>query len=180
MRLATFFSTLFLMSHGALAQDHALAMHGAPQLLPDFKNYNYASPNALQGRTLKQAQIGSFDSLNPFSVRGNAAKNIRERVFESLLDRHYDEPFALYGLLAEKVTAAPDRSSVTFTIHRQAKFADGQPVTAADVAFSWQLLRDQGRPNHRYYYDQVETLTTLTTAPSLSLSSPRRPTVNYR
>ena len=77
MRLATFFSTLFLMSHGALAQDHALAMHGAPQLLPDFKNYNYASPNALQGRTLKQAQIGSFDSLNPFSVRGNAAKNIR-------------------------------------------------------------------------------------------------------
>ena len=116
------------------------------QLLPDFKNYNYASPNALQGRTLKQAQIGSFDSLNPFSIRGNAAKNIRERVFESLLDRHYDEPFALYGLLAEKVTAALDRSSVTFTINGQAKFADGQPVTAADVAFSWQLLRDQGRP----------------------------------
>jgi peptide/nickel transport system substrate-binding protein len=81
-------------------------------------------------------------------------------VFESLLDRHYNEPFALYGLLAESVVTAPDRSSVTFTIRKQARFADGRPVTAADVAFSWQLLRDQGRPNHRYYYDQVETLTT--------------------
>ncbi|MDA8775927.1 extracellular solute-binding protein [Alphaproteobacteria bacterium] len=141
-------------------QNHALAMHGAPQLTPEFRNYNYASPNALQGRSLRQAQIGSFDSLNPFSIRGNAAKNIRERVFESLLDRHYDEPFALYGLLAESVVASPDRSSVTFTIRKQARFADGQPVTAADVAFSWELLRDKGRPNHRYYYGQVESLTT--------------------
>ena len=160
MRLATLFCALIFSGQTAFAQDHALVMHGAPQLAADFAHYNYASPNALQGRTLKQAQIGSFDSLNPFSIRGNAAKNIRERVFESLLDRHYDEPFALYGLLAETVTAAPDRSSVTFTIHRRAKFADGKPVTAADVAFSWKLLRDQGRPNHRYYYDQVETLTT--------------------
>jgi len=141
-------------------QNHALAMHGAPQLAPEFRNYNYASPNALQGRSLRQAQIGSFDSLNPFSIRGNAAKNIRERVFESLLDRHYDEPFALYGLLAESVVSSPDRSSVTFTIRKQARFADGQPVTAADVAFSWDLLRDKGRPNHRYYYGQVESLTT--------------------
>ena len=141
-------------------QNHALAMHGAPQLAPELRNYNYASPNALQGRSLRQAQIGSFDSLNPFSIRGNAAKNIRERVFESLLDRHYDEPFALYGLLAESVVASPDRSSVTFTIRKQARFADGQPVTAADVAFSWELLRDKGRPNHRYYYGQVESLTT--------------------
>jgi peptide/nickel transport system substrate-binding protein len=141
-------------------QNHALAMHGVPQLAPEFRNYNYASPNALQGRSLRQAQIGSFDSLNPFSIRGNAAKNIRERVFESLLDRHYDEPFALYGLLAESVVASPDRSSVTFTIRKQARFADGRPVTAADVAFSWELLRDKGRPNHRYYYGQVESLTT--------------------
>jgi peptide/nickel transport system substrate-binding protein len=143
-----------------LNQNHGLAMHGTPQLAPEFRNYNYASPNALQGRSLRQAQIGSFDSLNPFSIRGNAAKNIRERVFESLLDRHYDEPFALYGLLAESVVASPDRSSVTFTIRKQARFADGRPVTAADVAFSWELMRDKGRPNHRYYYGQVESLTT--------------------
>lgn len=160
MRLLTIICVLFFTAGSAMAQNHAIAMHGVPQLSRDFKSYNYASSNALLGRSLRQAQIGSFDSLNPFSIRGNAAKNIRERVFESLLDRHYDEPFALYGLLADSVIAAPDRSQVTFTIQPQAKFADGKPITAADVAFSWQLLRDKGRPNHRYYYDQVETLTT--------------------
>jgi peptide/nickel transport system substrate-binding protein len=164
MRLLATILAFMLAGNAAYAQNvnqnHALAMHGVPQLAPEFRNYNYASPNALQGRSLRQAQIGSFDSLNPFSIRGNAAKNIRERVFESLLDRHYDEPFALYGLLAESVVASPDRSSVTFTIRKQARFADGQPVTAADVAFSWELLRDKGRPNHRYYYGQVESLTT--------------------
>jgi peptide/nickel transport system substrate-binding protein len=164
MRLLATILAFMLAGNAAYAQNvnqnHALAMHGVPQLAPEFRNYNYASPNALQGRSLRQAQIGSFDSLNPFSIRGNAAKNIRERVFESLLDRHYNEPFALYGLLAESVVASPDRSSVTFTIRKQARFADGQPVTAADVAFSWELLRDKGRPNHRYYYGQVESLTT--------------------
>lgn len=164
MRLLATILAFMLAGNAAYAQNvnqnHALAMHGEPQLAPEFRNYNYASPNALQGRSLRQAQIGSFDSLNPFSIRGNAAKNIRERVFESLLDRHYDEPFALYGLLAESVVASPDRSSVTFTIRKQARFADGQPVTAADVVFSWELLRDKGRPNHRYYYGQVESLTT--------------------
>ena len=164
MRLLAILSAFLLAGSAAysqnVSQNHALAMHGAPQLAPGFRHYNYASPNALQGRSLRQAQIGSFDSLNPFSIRGNAAKNIRERVFESLLDRHYDEPFALYGLLAKSVVASPDRSSVTFTIRKQARFADGRPITAADVAFSWKLLRDKGRPNHRYYYDQVESLTT--------------------
>ena len=164
MRLLATILAFMLAGNAAYAQNvnqnHALAMHGVPQLAPEFRNYNYASPNALQGRSLRQAQIGSFDSLNPFSIRGNAAKNIRERVFESLLDRHYDEPFALYGLLAESVVASPDRSSVTFTIRKQARFADGRPVTAADVAFSWELMRDKGRPNHRYYYGQVESLTT--------------------
>ena len=116
MRLAKFFSALFLMSHGALAQDHALAMHGAPQLLPDFKNYNYASPNALQGRTLKQAQIGSFDSLNPFSIRGNAAKNIRERVFESLLDRHVVQR---HGDRRVQIAARDDVQALLFGDQRQ-------------------------------------------------------------
>ena len=87
MRLATIFCVLIFSGQTAFAQDHALAMHGAPQLAADFTHYNYASPNALQGRTLKQAQIGSFDSLNPFSIRGNAAKNIRERVFEKNVRR---------------------------------------------------------------------------------------------
>lgn len=139
----------------ALAQTNGIAMHGSPQLSEGFSYYHYASPNALKGGNLRQAQIGSFDSLNPFSIRGNAAHNIRERVFESLLDRHYDEPFALYGLLAESLTTAPDRSWARFKLRREARFADGKPLTAADVAFTIKLLKEKGRPNHRYYYGKI-------------------------
>ena len=149
-----------LLALPAAAQNHGIAMHGAPALQPAYKHYSYANPNALQGGTLRQAQLGSFDSLNPFSIRGNAARNIRERVFESLLDRHYDEPFALYGLLAESVTASADRRRVTFKLRREAKFSDGRPVTAADVAFTVNLLKDKGRPNHRYYYGKIAKLET--------------------
>ena len=158
MRLFILFLTL--MTTPAVAQMHGLAMHGAPQLPTDFKHYDYAAPNALKGGTLRQGQIGSFDSLNPFSIRGNAARNIRERVFESLLDRHYDEPFALYGLLAESLSTAPDRSSATFNLRREAKFADGTPLTAADVAFTIELLKEKGRPNHRYYYSKIAKVET--------------------
>ena len=101
------------------------------------------------------AQPGSFDSLNLFAVRGNVARNIRERVFESLMARHYGEAFSLYGLLAESVETdaarqyalSPARSSAIF--RRPA-------VRADDVIFSWNLLKEQGKPNHRYYYSKVK------------------------
>lgn len=134
---------------------HGLAMHGTPDLPAGFSHFRHANPHALKGATLRQAQLGSFDSLNPFSVRGNPARNIRERVFESLLERNYDEAFSLYGLLAESVTTPEDRSSVTFTLRPQARFSDGLPVTTADVAFTLDTLKKMGRPNHRYYYGKV-------------------------
>ena len=158
--IASLLISLPLASTAVVAQTHAIAMHGAPQLAKDFVSYSYANPNAPQGGNLKQAQIGSFDSLNPFSIRGNAARNIRERVFESLLDRHYGEAFALYGLLAESLIVAPDRSKVTFKLRREARFSDATPVTSQDIAFTWNLLKEQGRPNHRHYYNQVQKLET--------------------
>lgn len=138
----------------AVSSPHAdgLAMHGTPKLAPGFSSFPYADMRALQGGKLVQAQYGNFDSLNPFSVRGNVARNLRERVFESLLERNYDEAFALYPLLAEKVFTPADRSYVTFTLNPAAKFSDGTQVTTDDVAFSWETLRAKGRPNHRYYY----------------------------
>jgi peptide/nickel transport system substrate-binding protein len=147
----------------AQAQDatHGLAMHGAPALSSNFQHYQHPDAKALKGGDLRQAQLGSFDSLNPFSVRGNAAQNIRERVFESLLDRNYDEAFSLYGLLAQSVTTPEDRSSVSFTLRPQARFSDGMPVTSADVAFTLQLLKTQGRPNHRFYYSKVQRVEVL-------------------
>ena len=145
--------------HSAPAQAsearHALAMHGEPKLPENFTRLSYADPAAPKGGRLVQGVLGTFDSLNPFIVRGIAPQSIRGYVVESLMARGYDEPFTLYGLLARKVETDPQRSYVTFHLDPAAKFSDGKPVTAEDVLFSWQLLRDKGRPNHRTYYAKV-------------------------
>ena len=134
---------------------HAIAMHGDPAWKPDFTHPAYANPGAAKGGQLAQGVLGTFDCLNPFIVKGLPAANIRGYVIESLLARGYDEPFTLYGLLAESVTTDAARSFVTFAINPAARFSDGKPVTPDDVIFSWQLLRDKGRPNFRIYYAKV-------------------------
>ncbi|WP_432421941.1 extracellular solute-binding protein [Rhodoplanes serenus] len=140
---------------------HAIAMHGEPALPPGFAAFRYVDPAAPRGGQLTQGLLGTFDSLNPFVVRGIAVSAIRGYVIESLLTRSYDEPFTLYGLLASGVETDPARTVVTFTIDPDAAFADGRPVTAEDVLFSWQLLRDRGRPNFRTYYTKVAEATAL-------------------
>jgi peptide/nickel transport system substrate-binding protein len=115
----------------------------------------YADPAAPKGGRLVQGVLGTFDSLNPLIVKGIAPPSIRGYVVESLMARGYDEPFTLYGLIARSVETDAQRSYVTFHLDPAAKFSDGKPVTAEDVIFSWQLLRDKGRPNHRTYYAKV-------------------------
>jgi len=134
---------------------HAIAMHGEPALGPDFKAFAYVNPDAPKGGTLVQGALGTFDSLNPLIVKGVPAISLRGYVVESLLARGYDEPFTLYGLLAETVETDATRSYVTFRLDPRARFSDATPVTAEDVIFSWQLLRDHGRPNYRSYYVKV-------------------------
>src|SRR5471030_1395364 len=134
---------------------HAIAMHGEPAWPANFSHPTYVNPAAPKGGQLVQGVLGTFDSLNPFIVKGLAAANIRSYVIESLLARGYDEPFTLYGLLADSVATDAARSFVTFTLNPAARFADGMPVTPADVIFSWELLRDRGRPNYRTYYTKV-------------------------
>jgi len=134
---------------------HAIAMHGEPALAPGFAAFRYVNPAAPKGGRLVQGVLGTFDSLNPFIVKGIALPQLRGLVFESLLVRGYDEPFTLYGLLARSVETDADRTHVTFMLDPKAAFADGRPVTADDVIFSWQLLRDHGRPNFRTYYIKV-------------------------
>ncbi|MBN8963055.1 MAG: ABC transporter substrate-binding protein [Rhizobiales bacterium] len=130
-------------------------MHGAPALAAGFTHMPYANPDAPKGGRLVQGLSGTFDSLNPFIVRGLAVQQIRGFVIESLMARGNDEPFTLYGLLAERIETDDARTWVTFHLNPLARFSDGQPVRAADVLFSWQLLRDKGRPNHRLYYAKV-------------------------
>ena len=134
---------------------HAIAMHGAPTLADDFAELPYANPDAPQGGTLVQGVLGTFDSLNPLIVKGLAVQNLRGYVIESLMARGYDEPFTLYGLLARTVETDDARGYVTFGINPAAHFSDGAAVTAADIIFSWKLLRDHGRPNYRTYYSKV-------------------------
>ncbi len=148
---------LTLACDQTLAADkrYALAMHGVPAWSVNFLHPTYANPDAPKGGRLVQGVLGSFDSLNPFIVKGLAAQNLRGYVFESLLARGYDEPFTLYGLLAQSVETNDARSFVTFTLDPRARFSDGKPVTPDDVIFSWTLLRDRGRPNYRTYYAKV-------------------------
>jgi peptide/nickel transport system substrate-binding protein len=136
-------------------QSYAIAMHGAPALPADFTHMPYANPDAPKGGRLVQGLLGTFDSLNPLIVRGLAVQQIRGFVVESLMARGNDEAFTLYGLLAKSVEIDDARSYVTFHLDPKARFSDGQPVTSDDVLFSWALLRDKGRPNHRQYYSKV-------------------------
>jgi peptide/nickel transport system substrate-binding protein len=145
-----------------LAQpSYAIAMHGTPALPANYDHMPYANPDAPKGGRLVQGLLGTFDSLNPLIVKGLPVQQVRgygfERgyVIESLMARSDDEPFTLYGLLAKSVETDDERSFVTFHLDPRARFSDGQPVRAEDVLFSWALLRDHGRPNHRQYYSKV-------------------------
>jgi peptide/nickel transport system substrate-binding protein len=160
-----------LAAEAPAAESYAIAMHGAPAMPADFTHMPYANPDAPKGGRLVESMLGTFDSLNPLIVRGAAVQQIRglpfERglVLESLMVRGNNEPFTLYGLLAKTVETDEARSYVSFHLDPKARFSDGQPLLADDVLFSWELLRDHGRPNHRQYYSKVakaETLDPLT------------------
>jgi peptide/nickel transport system substrate-binding protein len=141
-------------------------MHGEPALPADFTHFRYANPDAPKGGRLIQGVLGTFESINPFIARGLVAQGMRAplvsnvniisgQVVESLMARGYDEPFTLYGLVARTIDTDAARSTVTFELDPAARFSDGKPVTPEDVLFSWELLRDRGRPNYRFYYSKV-------------------------
>jgi len=136
---------------------HGIAMHGTPKEAPGFSHFSYANPQAPKGGHITIGMPGSFDSLNPLIVKGNPVAGMREYVYETLMARGLDEPFTLYGLIAETAEMADDRSEIIFNLNPKAAFSDGKAITADDVLFSWQLLRDKGRPNHRSYYSKVKS-----------------------
>jgi peptide/nickel transport system substrate-binding protein len=151
---------------GESSPRHAIAMHGEPALPADFPHFRYVNPGALSGGRFTQASVGTFDTLNPFIVKGLApvaprgpfisiGNIISGYVVESLMARSLDEPFTLYGSVANAVSTDPERTFVTFHLDPAAHFSDGRPITIDDVLFTWELLRDKGRPNYRFYYSKV-------------------------
>jgi peptide/nickel transport system substrate-binding protein len=157
LRLAIAAAALFLIAATALQAEpaHGIALYGTPKEPPGFTHFPYVNADAPKGGRLTMSAFGSFDSANPLIVRGVAANGIRDFVIESLMARGLDEPFTLYGLIAETVEVPEDRSSITFHLNPKARFSDGKPITADDVLFSFNLLKDKGRPNHRTYFAKV-------------------------
>lgn len=132
-----------------------IAMHGEPALNSNFQALPYANPDAPKGGRIVFGVQGTFDTLNTFAVRGIAAQGIAPPlglVTQGLMARSYDEPFSLYGLIAESIETPDDRSWVVFRLNPKARFSDGKPVTSEDVLFSWNLLKTKGKPNFRSWY----------------------------
>ncbi len=146
---------------GAASGAFAIAMHGELALPETFDRLPYTSPDAVEGGRLSLAFSGSFDSLNPYNVKAlSTAEGLVGHVFQSLMFRSADEPFTLYGLIARRIATDDARDRVTFYLDPRAHFSDGQPITAADVLFTFQLLKDHGRPQQRAAYALVKSVAT--------------------
>ena len=146
----------------ATAQEtaHGLSLFGDLKYGPDSAHFDYVEPNAPKGGTLHLATVGTFSTLNPFTLKGVSAAGAGFP-FESLLEGAADEPDAAYGLIAAEVALAPDRRSVRFLLRPEARWHDSTPVTAADVAFSFEILTTEGAPSFATQLagvDRVETV----------------------
>lgn len=154
---------LFLMLQSSqLYAVYSMGMGYEPKYADDFPHFDYVEPAALKGGNLVLYGLGSFDSLNPFLLKGISAEGLGTLVFESLLEKSLDEPFSGYGLLADDFVLADDGLSVVFHINPQARFSNGEPVTAEDVKFSFDTLTgDESHPQFRIYYQDVDKAVVL-------------------
>jgi microcin C transport system substrate-binding protein len=143
---------------GAPVRTYGISLLGAPSLPADYKFFPYVNPDAPKGGDVALSAIGTFDSFNPFIVRGTAAGDVM-RVWDTLLKPNADEAETEYGLLAEVIELPADHMGVAFELRPEAKFHDGTPVTAEDVAWTFDTLREKGRPFYRQYYGDVASVT---------------------
>ena len=158
MACALVFSAASLPVLAQQESRHGIAMYGSPALPPDFVSLPYADPDAPIGGRMVEGALGGFDSLNPFILKGTAPWQLRFLAYETLMARNWDEPFSLYGLLAESVAVAEDRSWVEFTLRPQARFSDGSPVTVEDVIWSFETLGRDGHPRYLGFAAQTESI----------------------
>lgn len=134
-----------------------VSMHGEPKYQEGFSSFDYVNVSAPNGGELKQAAFGSYDTFNPFSINGISPAGIG-LTHDTLMKQSADEAFSLYGLIADGFYILPEGKGVAFRIHPKASFNDGSKITAEDVLFSFNVLKDKGSPTYRYYYQDVETI----------------------
>ena len=143
---------------GAAEPQHGIAMYGEPALPADFEALPYANPDAPKGGRIVTGEVGGFDSLNPHILKGSAPWQLRFLAYEGLMGRNWDEPFSLYGVLAESIETPDDRSWAEFTLRPEARFSDGSPVTVEDVIWSHETLGSKGHPRYRGAWEKIESL----------------------
>lgn len=136
------------------APSHCLTLYGDCKYKAGFAHFEYVNPNAPKGGTVKLAETGSFDSLNMFIVNGVKAPGLGG-MYEALMVQSQDEPQSMYGLVAESVDVSADRSSATFVMRKEARWHDGTPITADDVVFSFQALKDKADPVYKIMYTPI-------------------------
>ena len=155
--LVTLIGVLVFFFHSyPLWAAHGLAIDGNLKYPSGFEHFNYVSDQAEKGGDLILHAVGSFDKMNPFTLKGSAPEGLQTLVFETLTDSSLDEPFAQYGLLAKGIEVANDGLSVTFILNQEARFSDGSEVTAEDIKFSVEMMKsDLVHPLYPYYYADI-------------------------
>ncbi|MBT3334324.1 MAG: ABC transporter substrate-binding protein, partial [Rhodospirillaceae bacterium] len=153
LTLGCLFLSLPALADGAAR--HGMSMFGELKYPSNFKHFEYVNPDAPKGGLVRMEARGTYDTLNGFTIKGSAAAGLG-LIYDTLMESARDEAFAEYGLLVESVAVADDLSSVTFNLRPEARWHDGKPVTADDVAFSLELLKSKGAPFYRFYYANVD------------------------
>jgi len=160
--LKLLFCCVFLLQISRVEAVPAMGMGYEPKYPPGFAYFDYVDPDSEKGGEITLYGLGTFDSLNPYLLKGIAAEGLGTLVFESLLEKSLDEPFSMYGLIAEDFYLADDGLSVTFHINPAARFSNGEPITAEDVKFSFDTLMSKAaHPQFRVYYGDVESAEVL-------------------
>jgi microcin C transport system substrate-binding protein len=155
---------ILLIAQNLLAKtniSHAIAMHGEPKYDQNFISVEYVSNNAEKGGNIVRSAIGTYDTFNPFTLKGTSAAGIG-LLYESLTVGSSDEAFTEYGLLAKSIEWPDDRSWVTFTLRDEAKWHDGKKITSDDVVWTFNTLMEKGHPFYKYYYGDVSEVIKIT------------------
>lgn len=162
MRILSAFFTLCAfatLSNALSTQTHALSIYGNPKYPKNFTHFDYVNPNAPKGGTLKSFALGTFDSLNPFSQKGNPAAELNALVYNTLTIQSLDEPFSEYALVADSMTQG--RDFIIFHLNKKARFSDGKPIRAKDIVFSFETLLQKGKIDFKRYYADVKSVKAL-------------------
>lgn len=158
--LSLLFAIIATPAAASIEARHGLAMHGEVKYPEGFSHFDYVNADAPKGGELRMAVVANgYDSFNPFVARGIAAAGIDTYLYDTLLASSDDEPFSVYGLIAESIETPDDRSYVVYNLREEARFHDGVPITADDIKFSFELLTEKGHPRYQSYYQDVSKVT---------------------